>query len=68
MDDARTWADEHAPALIGLPADRAVEIVVDAGLRARTAQPDSALTMEYRADRVTLLLDGRGAVSAVRPG
>lgn len=66
--DARTWSAEHAAALVGLPSGAAEQEVEGAGLRTRIAGPDEMLTLEYRADRVTLVTDGADVVTEVRPG
>ncbi|GAA2750429.1 hypothetical protein [Amnibacterium kyonggiense] len=66
--DARTWAADHAAALVGLPSGAAVQEVEEAGLRSRVAGPDEMLTLEFRADRVTLVTDATDLVTEVRPG
>ncbi|MGT2425518.1 I78 family peptidase inhibitor [Amnibacterium kyonggiense] len=66
--DARTWAADHAAALVGLPSGAAEQEVEDAGLRARVAVPGLMLTLDFRPDRVTLVTDGTGVVTEVRPG
>jgi hypothetical protein len=66
--DARAWAAEHSAALVGLPAGAVEQEVSEAGLRARIAGPDVALTLEFRPDRVTLLTDADGVVTGVLPG
>jgi hypothetical protein len=66
--DTRMWAAEHSAALVGLPAGAAEHEVTEAGLRPRVAGPDNALTLEFRPDRITLLTDAAGVVTAVRAG
>lgn len=68
MTDARTWVAEHGAALIGAAGASAVDAVSAAGLVPRSAGPDTALTMEHRPQRVTLVLDADGAVQEVRAG
>lgn len=66
--DTSAWAAEHSAALIGLPSGAAEQEVEEAGLRARVAGPDVMLTLEFRADRITLLTDAAGIVIEVRAG
>ena len=66
--DPRAWAAEHSAALVGLPAGAAEQEVTEAGLRPRIAGPDVVLTLEFRPDRITLVTDAAGVVTAVRAG
>ncbi len=45
-------------ALVGRSADEAQAAVTAAGGTLRTVSAGEAMTMEYRADRVTLLIEG----------
>jgi len=66
--DATAWAAAHAAALVGLPAAAAEQEVEAAGLRPRVAVPGEMLTLAHLPDRVTLVTDGAGLVTEVRPG
>ena len=61
--DARTWAADHAAALVGLPSGAAEHEVEGAGLRARVAGPEEMLTLEFRSDRITLVTDRSDVVT-----
>lgn len=56
MEPPQSLRDLDPHALIGLPVDRARAIVEDAGGVLRAVAPGTAITLEYRADRVTVVV------------
>ena len=66
--EASTWAAEHGDEVEGLSAQEAEVRVRAAGLHPRTVVPETVVTLEFRADRITLHTDSDGVVTAVRPG
>lgn len=52
--------DLDLSALAGMPADEARAIIAAAGGQTRVVEPGGSVTMDYRPDRVTLVVaDGR---------
>lgn len=59
-DPTHRLADLDLTALVGLPVEQAREAVTAAGGVTRTVEPGGMVTLDYRADRVTLVVeDGR---------
>jgi hypothetical protein len=56
MDSPQSLQDLDLDALIGLPVDRARELVEGAGGVLRAVSPGEFVTLEYRADRVTAVV------------
>jgi hypothetical protein len=67
-DRATAWAGEHGARLIGTPFAEAERAVTDAGLTVKAVRPPGITTLEYRTDRVTLVLDEADVVEAAHAG
>lgn len=53
---------------VGLPGERAGELATERGWLARVVPPGSMMTMDFREDRLNLLLDDDGTVVRAYPG
>lgn len=47
---------------VGLPGERAGELATERGWLARVLPPGAMMTMDFREDRINLLLDDTGTV------
>jgi hypothetical protein len=56
MEPPQSLQNLDLDGLIGLPVDRARAVVEEAGGMLRAVAPGDVLTMEYRADRVTVVV------------
>jgi hypothetical protein len=56
METPRALQDLDLAGLIGLPVERARAVVEATGGVLRAVAPGTAVTLEYRADRVTVLV------------
>jgi Potato inhibitor I family len=62
-------AEVLAPSLVGLAEVDAVRQVEDAGLQPQVVPPDAtALTMEFRSNRIRIFVDETGRVTRARAG
>jgi hypothetical protein len=57
MSNLSTLEHIDLDALVGRSVDEAREIVTGAGGTLRTLAPDQPMTLDYRADRVTVIVD-----------
>jgi hypothetical protein len=65
---ATDWADTHGSQLIGTSFAEAERAVTEAGLAVKAVRPPGITTLEFRTDRVTLLLDDADRVKAAHAG
>ena len=66
--DAAAWLAEHLDDVLLQPADEAAGLVIAAGLKPRTVREGDAMTMDYRTDRVTLVVTPGRTVSRAQAG
>jgi 7-keto-8-aminopelargonate synthetase-like enzyme len=67
-DRATAWADRHGAELIGTPFTQAERAITDAGLHVRAVRPPTVPTLEFRTDRITLVLDEADIVTSAHGG
>ena len=64
-----TPAEGLAPTLVGLAEPDAVRRVSEAGLQPQVVPPDvTALTMDFRSNRIRLFVDDSGRVTRAQAG
>ncbi|MGX7681956.1 I78 family peptidase inhibitor [Jatrophihabitans sp. DSM 45814] len=68
ISDHSRLAELDLESLVGLPVTEARARVEGAGGVLRAAAPNSALTMDYRPDRVTLIVEDENVISVYGRG
>jgi hypothetical protein len=66
--DRGKLGDLDLRSLVGLPVEQARERISDAGGEVRTVPPDGMVTLDFRATRVTLIVDHETVLDVRGPG
>lgn len=66
--DSGAWVGRNIASLLGRSCEEAADFVRSAGLLVRVVQSGASLTMEYRANRVTLIVGEDERIVRVQPG
>jgi hypothetical protein len=66
--DARRWAADRSPALLGRPLVEAEAAAAAAGLRVKVLRPTGWTTLEFGIGRITIRVDEDDHVTEVRAG
>jgi hypothetical protein len=67
-EDRGQLGDLDLQNLVGLPVEQARERITEVGGEVRTVPPDGMVTLDYRASRVTLIVDDQTVVDVRGPG